>query len=211
MGRKSEMGAEGVSLDSPGRHWHIEYRLVSQLASRIGMIAKMGARPHQPGLHVGPHIEEVLSGADLSAFRARLTHAGALALFDYWHRLLRSYGLSMKAQFDPVEVPRALASIYLEEYDVARKQSRMRLMGETLKAQWRDSVVGLCTDDYVSGSVAELWKQSDTVVYFDRRAAILTYNLEYIDRPYVTLVDLALPMDDDAGRKFAIGCAWRVK
>src|SRR3546814_4217427 len=58
----------------------------------------------------------------------------------------------------------------------------MRLMGETLKAQWRDSVVGLCTDDYVSGSVAALWKESDTVVYFGRRAAILTYNLKYIDR-----------------------------
>src|SRR3546814_6162628 len=80
----------------------------------------------------------------------------------------------------------------------------MRLMGETLKAQWRDSVVGLCTDDYVSGSVAALWKESDTVVYFGRRAAILTYNLKYIDRAHVTLIDLALPMDDESGKKFAI-------
>src|SRR3546814_983434 len=81
----------------------------------------------------------------------------------------------------------------------------MRLKGETLKAQWRNGVVGLCTDDYVSGSVAELWKQADTIVYFDRRAAILTYNLEYIDRAHVTLIDLALPMDDASGKKFAIG------
>lgn len=169
----------------------------------------MGAGPHQPGLFVGPHIDEVLEGADLAAFRARLTNAGALALFDYWCRLLRAHGLRMKPAFDPVEVPRALPNIYLEEYDLERKQGRMRLMGETLKAQWRDSVVGLCTDDYVSGSVAELWKQSDAVVYFERRAAILTYNLEYIDRAHVTLIDLALPLDDEHGKKFAIGCAWR--
>jgi len=170
----------------------------------------MGANSRQPGLFVGPHIEEVLSGADLSAFRARLGDEGALALFDYWCALLSEHGLRMKAAFDPTGLPRALPNIYLEEYDAERQQSRMRLMGETLKAQWRGSVVGLCTDDYVSGSVAELWKQSDTVVYFDRRAAILTYNLEYIDRAHVTLVDLALPMDDASGKKFAIGCAWRV-
>src|SRR3546814_8492573 len=91
----------------------------------------------------------------------------------------------MKAAVDPTRVPHALANIYLEEYDAERQQSRMRLMGETLKPQWRDSVVGLCTDDYVSGSVAALWKESDTVVYFGRRAAILTYNLKYIDRAHV--------------------------
>jgi hypothetical protein len=170
----------------------------------------MGPTPRQPGLFVGPHIEEVLAGADLSGFRARLTDAGALALFDDWCRLLREHGLGMKGAFDPTEIPRALPNIYLEEYDAERRQSRMRLMGEALKAQWRGSVVGLCTDDYVSGSVAELWKQSDTVVYFERRAAILTYNLEYIDRAHVTLIDLALPMDDASGKKFAIGYAWRV-
>src|SRR3546814_6278013 len=85
-----------------------------------------------------------------------------------WCRLLREHGLRLKAAFDPTAVPRALSNIYLEEYDAERRQGRMRLMGETLKAQWRDSVVGLCTDDYVSGSVAELWKQSDTVVYFQQ-------------------------------------------
>ena len=169
----------------------------------------MGLNRRQPGLFVGPHVEEVLSGVGLSGFYDRLTDEGALALFDYWCRLLREHGLGMKAAFDPTAVPRTLGSIYLEEYDAERRQSRMRLMGETLKAQWRGSVVGLSTDDYVSGSVAELWKQSDTVVYFNRRAAILTYDLEYIDRAHVTLIDLALPMDDQSGKKFALGYAWR--
>src|SRR3546814_725222 len=146
----------------------------------------------------------------LSGCRARLTDEGALALFDYWCRLLREHGLRLKAAFDPTAVPRALSNIYLEEYDAERRQSRMRLMGETLKAQWRNSVVGLCTDDYVSGSVAALWKQVDAIVYFDRRTAILTYNLEYIDRAHVTLIDLALPLDDGSVKKFAIGWAWRV-
>src|SRR3546814_20241220 len=125
--------------------------------------------------------------ADLTDFCAGLTDNGARALFDYWCGLLREHGLGMKAAFDPTRVPHALANIYLEEYDAERQQSRMRLMGETLKAQWRDSVVGLCTDDYVSGSVAALWKESDTVVYFGRRAASLTYNLKYIHRTHVPL------------------------
>lgn len=210
MARKDGAGAEGVALDSLGLPWHIPLSDGwSPLSSRVGMSSTMGGSRRWPGLLVGPHIEEVLSGADLTDFRARLTDGGALALFDYWCGLLRAHGLAMKAAFDPTRIPRALANIYLEEYDAERQQSRMRLMGETLKAQWRDSVVGLCTDDYVSGSVAELWKQSDAVVYFERRAAILTYNLEYIDRAHVTLIDLALPLDDEHGKKFAIGCAWR--
>src|SRR3546814_6091253 len=135
----------------------------------------------------------------LSGCRARLTDEGALALFDYWCRLLREHGLRLKAAFDPTAVPRALSNIYLEEYDADRRQSRMRLMGETLKAKWRNSVDGLCTDDYVSGSVAELWKQADTIVCFERRMAILTYTLEYIDRAHVTFTDTARPVDDESG------------
>ncbi|MFN4764707.1 hypothetical protein ACKGJN_16385, partial [Gillisia sp. Q332] len=97
--------------------------------------------------------------------------------------------------------------IYLEEYDAAHQQSRMRLMGETLKAQWSGSVVGLVTDDYVTGSINALWKQSDQLVYFEKRAAILIYSLKYIDRSHCTLIDLALPMDDAEGKMFAIGHA----
>src|SRR3546814_7526825 len=90
----------------------------------------MGVDPRQPGLFVGPHFEEVLSGVDLSGFRTRLTDEGALALFDYWCRLLREHGLRLKAAFDPTAVPRALSHIYLEEYHPARRQGRMRLMGD---------------------------------------------------------------------------------
>src|SRR3546814_19511050 len=113
----------------------------------------------------------------------------------------------MKAAFDPTRVPHALANIYLEEYDAERQQSRMRLMGETLQAQWRDSVVGLCTDDYVSGSVAALWKESDTVVSFGRRAAILHYNLKYLDRAHVTLIDHALHLAAESGKTLALAGA----
>lgn len=166
---------------------------------------------HQPGLVVGPSVDEVTAGANLSAFRAQLDNEGAHTLFDYWCRLIRAHGVRMKHLLDVTEIPRALTIIYMEEYDTERQQSRMRLMGETLRAQWHDSVVGLCTDDYVSGSINALWKQSDQVVYFEQRAAILTYDLEYIDRPHCTLVDLALPMDDQDGKKFCIGCAWQIE
>ena len=58
------------------------------------------------------------------------------------------------------------------------------------------------------GSVNELWKQSDQIVYFDRCTVLLAYNMAYIDRPHCTLIDLALPMNDDAGSKFALGYIW---
>lgn len=161
------------------------------------------------GLVSGPSVDDVQAGTDVSAFRRLLTDPGAVALFDYWCRLVREHGNIIKPYFDPIEIPVALPSIYLEEYDAEHKQSRMRLMGETLKAQWSGSVVGLVTDDYVTGNVNALWKQSDRLVYFEKRATILVYSLEYIDRSHCTLIDLALPMDDKDDRLFAIGYAWQ--
>lgn len=161
------------------------------------------------GLISGPSVEELLAGTDIAAFRRLLTNEGAQALLDYWCRLVRENGVAIKRLFDPTEVPNALSSIYLEEYDKEHQQSRMRLMGETLKAQWSGSVVGLVTDEYVTGDVNALWKQSDRLVYFEKRAAILIYSLEYIDRSHCTLIDLALPMDDAGGKMFAIGYAWQ--
>jgi len=161
------------------------------------------------GLIAGPSVDDIRSGADVSAFRRLLSDPAAGALFDYWRRLARRHGVAIKTLFDVTEIPHTLPSIYLEEYDAEHQQSRMRLMGETLKAQWANSVVGLVTDEYVSGDVNTLWKQSDQLVYFEKRAAILVYNLEYIDRSHCTLIDLALPMDDENGEMFAIGYAWQ--
>jgi hypothetical protein len=39
---------------------------------------------------------------------------------------------------------------------------------------WRGNVVGLHTDDYASGGVAALWKQSEPLVYVEKRAVMLT-------------------------------------
>ena len=178
---------------------------VSAATAYNHMISELPAE----GLISGPSVEEVRAGTDVSTFRHLLANQGALALFDYWCRLVHEGGVAIKHLFDPTEVPSALSSIYLEEYDWEYQQSRMRLMGETLKAQWSGSVVGLVTDDYVVGSVNALWKQSDQLVYFEKRAAILIYSLEYIDRSHCTLIDLALPMDNAEGKMFAIGYAWQ--
>src|SRR3546814_16251428 len=115
----------------------------------------MGVDPRQPGLFVGPHFEEVLSGVDLSGFRTRLTDEGALALFDYWCRLLREHGLRLKAAFDPTAVPRALSNTYLEEYDAERRPGRMRPMGETLNATRTARRGGRGTEQHARGTRAE--------------------------------------------------------
>jgi hypothetical protein len=162
------------------------------------------------GLIAGPTVDDVIAGADTSDFRELIGHDKARRLFDYWCRLLREHGLQMKPAFDPLEVPALLPSIYIEEWDAEAGQSRMRLMGEELKAQWNEDVIGLRIDDYVRGDVNALWKRSDQVVYFDGRAALLAYNMEYQDREHCTLIDLTLPMNDSKGNKFAIGYIWEL-
>lgn len=162
-------------------------------------------------LIAGPSAGDILAGADTTAFRDLIGNAKARQLFDYWCRLLRAHGLAMKAEFDPLEVPRLLPRIYIEEWDPVEGQSRMRLMGETLKAQWNEDVTGLRTDDYVRGDVNALWKRSDQVVYFEQRVVLLAYNMEYLNRDHCTLIDLTLPMDDRQGRKFAIGYIWEYR
>ncbi len=162
------------------------------------------------GLVPGPSVDELLAGGDTTGFRSLIGNDNARQLFDYWCRLLREHGLAMKPAFDPLEVPALLPSIYIEEWDPQAQQSRMRLMGEDLKAQWDEEVIGLRTDDYVKGDVNTLWKHSDQMVYFDRRTAILAYSMEYQDRAHCTLVDLTLPMNDGEGNKFAIGYIWEL-
>lgn len=161
-------------------------------------------------LILGPSVDEILADADTADFRRLLDNDNALRLFDYWCRLLRHHGLALKPAFDPLEVPALLPSIYIEEWDPVERQSRMRLMGEDLKEQWDEGVIGLRTDDYVKGDVNALWKRSDQVVYFDRRTALLAYNMEYQDRAHCTLTDLTLPMNDGEGNKFAIGYIWKL-
>ncbi|MEO3428357.1 PAS domain-containing protein [Pelagibius sp. CAU 1746] len=162
-----------------------------------------------PGLIPGPSVEDILAGADTTEFRRLVGNDSALQLFNYWSRLLREHGLAMKQQFDPLEVPALLSNIYIEEWDPEERQSRMRLMGEDLKAVWNEDVIGLRTDDFVRGDVNALWKQSDRIVYFENRTAILAYNMEYLDRPHCVLRDLTLPMQDHQGNRFAIGYIWQ--
>ncbi|WP_193367290.1 PAS domain-containing protein [Pelagibius marinus] len=162
------------------------------------------------GLIPGPSVDEILADTDTSHFRSLIDNDKALQLFEYWCRLLHYHGLALKPAFDPLEVPALLPSIYIEEWDPEAQQSRMRLMGEDLKARWDEEVIGLRTDDYVKGDVNALWKRSDQVVYFEKRTAILAYSMEYLDRAHCTLIDLTLPMNDDKGNRFAIGYIWEL-
>ncbi len=143
-------------------------------------------------------------------FQKLIGNANARRLFDYWSRLLKEHGLAMKQAFDPTEVPALLSNIYIEEWDPAERQSRMRLMGEGLKAKWNEDVVGQRTDDHVKGEANALWKRSDQVVYFEQRPTVLAYDMAYKNRRHCTLIDLALPMEDRQANKFAIGYIWEL-
>ena len=164
----------------------------------------------EQGLIPGPTADAILAGADTSGFRDLIENEEARRLFDYWCALLREHGLVMKQAFDPLEVPRLLPKIYIEEWDPEIRQSRMRLIGESLKARWNEDIIGLATDDHVKGDVNDLWKRSDHVVHFEQRVALLAYSMEYLDRPHITLIDLSLPMQDHAGNRYAIGYIWEL-
>ena len=160
------------------------------------------------GLVPGPTVSELAQGAKPDAFRTLFQGTAATALFDYWLEFVRDGGIPHKRRFDPLRVPKLLSRMYIEEWEPNRRQSRFRLMGEELRLYFDEGAVGLCTSDHVSGSVADLWDESDQLVYFERRPVLLAYDFSFRDRPHITVADLSLPFVGDGEDAFAIGYIW---
>jgi hypothetical protein len=87
--------------------------------------------PKVPFLIKGPSFSTGTAGeAEIDEFRAALSNADAVAFFDYWLARCSQADIPGKANIDPIELPRLLHAIYIEEWDKEYRQSRIRLAGE---------------------------------------------------------------------------------
>jgi hypothetical protein len=72
-----------------------------------------------------------------------ITDAGLRALFAYWRELgNRNGGLARVQDFDPLHLPRLLASMWILEVEPVSRRFRMRLAGENINAIYGRNVGG---------------------------------------------------------------------
>ena len=84
-----------------------------------------------PFLVKGPSFAEGMPDeAETAQFRAAIGDAGALAFFDYWIAKCSADEIPAKIQIDPIEIPKLLTAMFIEEWDSLAGQSRIRLAGE---------------------------------------------------------------------------------
>lgn len=146
--------------------------------------------------------------AQLATFRRELFHDDARHLFDYWIDKVADGKIPGKAQIDPTEIPGLLPGLYIEEWDEAKGQSRLRLAGELHREVAGFNVQGLLVDEHTSGPTSELWKQCDQCNFSELRPTLCGYSLAHVEKPYKNLADLALPLRDGDGARLALGLIW---
>jgi PAS domain len=146
--------------------------------------------------------------SEIDGFRCQLTNADATAFLDYWLAKCSETGIPEKADIDPIEMPRLLSAIYIEEWDKEQRQSRIRLAGEFHRQVAGFNVRGLSVDDHASGETSLIWKQCDRLNFFDLRPTFCGYDLGHVKRPFRYLADLTLPVREGPDGVLTFGYIW---
>jgi len=153
----------------------------------------------------GPAAKDA-DASSYSAFRDHLPSGEMVRLFDYWLELVRVNGFGIKGRIDPIELADLLPFLYLEEWDHASEQSKIRLAGESLREMWGGkSFLGAIVDEQMQGAVNDLWKRCDKANFLDQAPTLSRYNLRHRDRDYRWIWDLSLPISDADGDRFVLG------
>ncbi len=162
-----------------------------------------------PFLIKGPSFSAGMVGElENGEFRAALSNADAAAFFDYWLARCSKTGIPEKADIDPIELPRLLHAIYIEEWDQECQQSRIRLAGEFHREVAGFNVQGLSVDEHASGETSEIWKQCDQLNFFQLRPTFCGYDLGHVKKPFRYLTDLTLPVRAGPDEVLAFGFIW---
>lgn len=165
-----------------------------------------------PFLVKGPSFSAGRPGdTEIDAFRSLLSNADALDFFDYWLARCSASGIPEKAAIDPIELPRLLHAIYIEEWDKDRAQSRIRLAGEFHREVGGINVRGLSVDEHVTGETSLIWKRCDQMNFFELRPTFCGYDLGAKRRPHRCLADLTLPVRSGPDGVLAFGFVWPLK
>ena len=165
--------------------------------------------PAIPFLIKGPSFATGLAEeTGIDAFRAALSNSDATAFFDYWLARCSEAGIPEKADIDPIELPRLLHAIYIEEWDQDSRQSRIRLAGEFHREVAGFNVQGLSVDEHASGQTSEIWKQCDQLNFFELRPTFSGYDLGHVKKAHRYLADLTLPVRVGPDEVLAFGFVW---
>ena len=65
-------------------------------------------------------------------------------------------GIPQKSSIDPIEIPRLLSAIFIEEWDAAAGQSRLRLAGEFHREPDGTNIQDRTVDELADGATAEI-------------------------------------------------------
>ena len=162
-----------------------------------------------PFLVRGPsYAEGVPDEAEIARFRDAIRDDGALAFFDYWASKCGAGDIPDKTSIDPIEIPRLLSAIFIEEWDAAAGQSRIRLAGEFHREPDGTNIQDRTVDELANGTTAEIWKACDRCNFFELRPTICGYDLEHFDKPFVRHADLALPVREAGAAILTYGYSW---
>lgn len=165
--------------------------------------------PAVPFLVKGPsYAEGIPATADIARFRDAIGDAGAVAFFDYWTSKCSTGDIPEKARIDPIEIPRLLPAIFIEEWDPQARQSRIRLAGEFHREPDGSNIQDRTIDEMANGATARVWKACDQCNFFELRPTICGYDLEHFDKPFVRHADLTLPVRDSDAAILTYGYSW---
>ena len=145
---------------------------------------------------------------EIAEFRGVLPNPDAVTFFEYWLAKCPETGIPDKTDIDPIELPRLLHAIYIEEWDEKKQQSRIRLAGEFHREVAGFNVQGLGVDEHASGETKELWQQCDRLNFFELRPTYCAYDLGHVKKPFRFLADLTLPVRTSSEHVLAFGFIW---
>jgi hypothetical protein len=119
---------------------------------------------HQKDRPVPPDVPFLVKGPSFAAgmpeepevarFRTAIDDAGALAFFDYWIEKCGADDIPGKAQIDPIEIPKLLSAMFIEEWDPSAGQSRIRLAGEFHREPDGSNIQDRTIDELANGETA---------------------------------------------------------
>lgn len=148
----------------------------------------------------------------LESFTDKVRDEGAHYLLDLWLSKT-DQGLPHKADLDPLLFPKLLPQIIIEEFHEESGESRVRLIGEFYRDIYTkaDDQFGKAYLDRINEkNVADDWRKSDTEIYVNYKPTLHYYDLSGIDRDYIRLGELCLPMMTNEGTVQSLSYAWRI-
>lgn len=155
--------------------------------------------------------QELPPELEIRQFREAITDDRALSLFDYWLSKCPGTGVPDKSTIDPLDFPKLLDGIFMEEWDAELEQSKIKLAGEFHREPDMSSIRGKTVDDLTQGTANDIWKACDRYNFFELRPTVCGYVLNQFSFNERPNADLTLPVRQDSETIMTVGYTWQTK